>query len=194
MKAKIFSLILGLTVVGQITYAQSTVYRMHITMQDGTTYSVMADEVKEVYFTASEPYDPTNPVTADVSLIHAPKEGGTYTVHINTTIPLTTENGQANPISVDNIFNHFLNQSPVNLTSSYTDGTLSITVHPTTNRIVESVSVKLYDLEGTEAFSLTVSQDGDPNATLIGEYGDAYISTMAKALVNSHAKYRTADL
>ena len=87
-----------------------------------------------------------------------------------------------------NYFSNFLNQAPVNLTSNYDDGVLTITVNPTTNYIVNSHDVKLYDLEGTEAFSIPVSQNGDPNATLIGDNGNAYITAMAQAMYNSQAK------
>ena len=93
-----------------------------------------------------------------------------------------------------NYFSNFLNQAPVNLTSNYDDGVLTITVNPTTNYIVNSHDVKLYDLEGTEAFSIPVSQNGDPNATLIGDNGNAYITAMAQAMYNSQAKYRKADV
>lgn len=193
MKAKLFSLIIAIAAMAQMAMAQTTIYRMHVKMKNGSTNTYKADDVQEVYFTASQPYDPSHPVTADVDKIHAPKEGGTYTVHINSEIPLSTSSGNPDAISVDDLFNHFLNQSPVSLTSTYNEGTLTITVNPTTCYIVDNREVKLYDLEGTEAFSLTVSQDGDPNATLIGENGNAYISALAMSMHESHAKYRRAD-
>lgn len=194
MKAKVFSFLIGLAAIAQIASAQTTIYRMHVKMNDGSTHTVKADDVMEVYFTASQPYDPTHPVTADVESIHAPKEGGTYTVHINSNIPLSTNSGNPDNMVVDDYFSNFLNQAPVNLTSTYDDGVLTITVNPTTNYIVNSRDVKLYDLEGTEAFSIPVSQDGDPSATLIGDNGNAYISGLAQAMYNSHAKYRKADV
>ena len=193
MKANVFPFFVVFVAMAQIVSAQNTIYRMHVKMKDGSTHTVKADDVKEVYFTASQPYDPSNPVTADVESIHAPKEGGTYIVHINSNIPLSTNSGNPNVISTDDFFNNFLNQAPINLTSNYTDGVLTIIVNPTSNRIVESREVKLYDLEGTEAFSMTVSQDGDPNASLLGGNGNAYISALATAMYNSHAKYRKAD-
>lgn len=194
MNTKVFSFLIGMAVMVQVVSAQTTVYRMNLKMKDGSTHTVKADDVMEVYFTASQPYDPSHPVTADVESIHAPKEGGTYTVHVNSTIPLSTNSGDPDNIYVDDIFNHFLNQAPVSLTCNYEDGILTITVNPTTNYIVDSRNVKLYDLEGTEAFSLPVSQDGDSNAALIGENGNSYISAMALAMYNSHAKYRKADV
>lgn len=193
MKAKLFSLIIAIAAMAQMAMAQTTIYRMHVKMKNGSTNTYKADDVQEVYFTASQPYDPSHPVTADVDKIHSPKEGGTYTVHINSEIPLSTSSGNPDAISVDDLFNHFLNQSPVSLTSTYNEGTLTITVNPTTCYIVDNREVKLYDLEGTEAFSLTVSQDGDPNATLIGENGNTYISALAMSMHESHAKYRRAD-
>lgn len=194
MKTKVISFLIGLVPIVQVASAQNTIYMMHVKMKDGSTHTVKADDVLEVYFTASQPYDPSHPVTADVESIHAPKEGGTYIVHINSNIPLTNNNGNPDNLVVDDYFSNFLNQAPVSLTSNYDDGVLTITVNPTTNYIVDSRNVKLYDLEGTEAFSLPVSQDGDPNATLIGENGNAYISALALAMYNSHAKYRKADV
>ena len=194
MKAKVFSLIIAFAALAQVATAQTTIYRMHVKLKDGSTHTVKADDVEEVFFTASQPYDPSHPVTADVDKIHAPKEGGIYTVHINSEIPLSTVGGNPNSISVDDIFSHFLNQGSVSLTSTYNDGTLTITVNPTDYYIVNSINVKLFDLEGTEAFSLEVSQDGDPNATLIGSDADSYISAMALAMYESHSKYRRADV
>ena len=194
MKTKVFPFLIGLTAIAQIASAQTTIYRMHVKMKNGSTHTVKADDVMEVYFTASQPYDPSHPVTADVESIHAPKEGGIYIVHINSNIPLSTNSGNPDNMVVDDYFSNFLNQAPVSLISNYEDGVLSITVNPTTNYIVNSRDVKLYDLEGTEAFSISVSQDGDPNATLIGDNGNAYISSMAQAMYNSHAKYRKADV
>lgn len=194
MKAKVFSFLIGMAALAQVASAQTTIYRMHVKMKNGTTHTVKADDVMEVYFTASQPYDPNHPVTADVESIHAPKEGGTYVVHINSNIPLSTNSGNPDNMVVDDYFSNFLNQAPVSLISNYEEGVLTITVNPTTKYIVNSRDVKLYDLEGTEAFSIPVSQDGDPNATLIGDNGNAYISAMALAMYNSHAKYRKADV
>lgn len=194
MKIKVFSFLIGFSALVQVASAQTTIYRMHVKMKDGSTHTVKTDDVMEVYFTASQPYDPSYPVTADVESIHAPKEGGTYTVHINSNIPLTTNSGNPDYTVVGDYFTNFLNQAPVSLTSNYDDGILTITVNPTTNYIVNNRNVKLYDLEGTEAFSIPVSQDGDPSATLIGDNGNAYISALAQAMYNSHAKYRKADV
>ncbi len=194
MKAKVFSFLIGMAALAQVASAQTTIYRMHVKMKNGTTHTVKADDVMEVYFTASQPYDPNHPVTADVESIHAPKEGGTYVVHINSNIPLSTNSGNPDNMVVDDYFSNFLNQAPVSLISNYEEGVLTITVNPTTKYIVNSRDVKLYDLEGTEAFSIPVSQDGAPNATLIGDNGNAYISAMALAMYNSHAKYRKADV
>ena len=193
MKARFLSLIFGLIGLGHVSLAQNTVYRMHVKLQNGSTYTVKADDVEEVYFTASQAYDPTNPVTADVTSIHAPKDGGTYTVHVNSNIPLTTESGAPNNISIVSIFDNFLNSSTVNLTYNYNDGVLTIIVNPTTNHIVKERTVKLYDYEGTEAFSIIVSQDSDPNAPLLSDIAIAYMTSMAQMMVTSHTKYRMAD-
>lgn len=194
MKAKLFSFLIGFAALAQVATAQTAIYRMHVKMKNGSTNTYKADDVQEVYFTASQPYDPSHPVTADVESIHAPKEGGTYIVHINSEIPLSTSSGNPDALVVDDYFDHFLNQAPVSLTSTYNEGTLTITVNPTTCYIVDNREVRLFDLEGTEAFSLTVSQDGDPNATLIGENGNNYISSLAMSMHDSHAKYRRADV
>jgi len=193
MKTRLFSLIIFLATMSQIALAQTTVYKMNVKLKDGSIHTVKADDVMEVYFTASQPYDPSHPVTADVESIHAPKEGGTYTVHINSNIPLTTVGGNPDAIAIVDFFDHFLNRGPVSMTSNYDEGILTIIVNPTMNYTVNSRKVKLYDLEGTEAFSLTVSQDGDPDAMFISEDGNNYIASLAEATYNSHAAYRKAD-
>ena len=182
MKTKSFVLLIGLAAMVQVASAQSTVYRMHVKLKDGSTHTVKTDDVEEIYFSSSQPYDPSNPVTADVASIHAPKEGGTYYVHINSNIPLTTS-GPAEDVNPVYFFDHFLNNGPVSLSITYSDGLLTITVNPTTYHSVDSREVKLYDLEETEAFSLTVSQDGDPNATLISQNANNYIADLAQMFI-----------
>ena len=194
MKTRLISILFVFVVAGLAIHAQNTIYRMHVKMKDGSTHTVKADDVMEVYFTASQPYDPSHPVTADVESIHAPKEGGTYIIHINSNIPLSTTGGNPDAVVVDDFFSHFLNQGPVNMTSNYEEGVLTIMVNPTTKYIVDSRNVKLYDLEGTEAFSISVSQEGDPTANFISEDGNNYISGLAETMYNSHAKYRKADV
>ena len=103
MKTKVFSFLIGMAALAQVASAQTSIYRMHVKMKNGTTHTVKADEVMEVYFTASQPYDPNHPVTADVESIHAPKEGGTYVVHINCNIPLSTNSGNPDNMVVDEI-------------------------------------------------------------------------------------------
>ncbi len=53
MKAKVFSLIIGLVSLGQIVSAQNTGYKMNVRMTDGSFFSVATDDVKEVYFTTT---------------------------------------------------------------------------------------------------------------------------------------------
>lgn len=195
MKARITTLMVCLWGLGQIVSAQNTVYMMNVKLKDGSIHTIKADEVAEVFFSASQSYDPSNPVTADVQSIHAPQEGGAYTVHINSTIPLTTESsGQSGVTVVDFFYDHFLNQAPVNMTTTYNDGTLSITVRPATSHFVVSKDIKLYDLEGTEVLSITVSQDGNPDAPFISNEGNNYIVSLATMVFNSHQYYRNADV
>lgn len=54
MKAKLFSLTLGLVAFGQTALAQNTGYKMNVKMTDGSFFSVPADDVSEVYFTTTE--------------------------------------------------------------------------------------------------------------------------------------------
>ena len=54
MKAKLFSLMLGLVTFGQTALAQNTGYKMNVKMNDGSFFSVPADDVSEVYFTTTE--------------------------------------------------------------------------------------------------------------------------------------------
>ena len=54
MKAKVFSLMIGLVAVSQMALAQTTGYKMNVKMTDGSFFSVAADDVEEVYFTTSQ--------------------------------------------------------------------------------------------------------------------------------------------
>mgnify|MGYP002624139307 CR=1 FL=1 len=54
MKAKLFSLMLGLVALGHTAFAQNTGYKMNVKMTDGSFFSVPADDVSEVYFTTTE--------------------------------------------------------------------------------------------------------------------------------------------
>jgi tetratricopeptide (TPR) repeat protein len=54
MKARLFSLMLGLVAFGHAAHAQNTGYKMNVKMTDGSFFSVPADDVSEVYFTTTE--------------------------------------------------------------------------------------------------------------------------------------------
>ena len=54
MKAKLFSLMLGLVAFSYAAFAQNTGYKMNVKMTDGSFFSVPADDVSEVYFTTIE--------------------------------------------------------------------------------------------------------------------------------------------
>lgn len=53
MKAKVFSMIIGLVTLGQTALSQTTGYKMNVKMTDGSFFSVAADDVEEVYFTTT---------------------------------------------------------------------------------------------------------------------------------------------
>ena len=54
MKARLFSLMLGLVAFGHAVHAQNTGYKMNVKMTDGSFFSVPADDVSEVYFTTTK--------------------------------------------------------------------------------------------------------------------------------------------
>lgn len=54
MKAKVFSMMIGLAAVAQFVMAQSPIYKMNVKMTDGSFFSVAANDVEEVYFTTTE--------------------------------------------------------------------------------------------------------------------------------------------
>lgn len=54
MKAKVFSMMIGLVAVAQLVMAQSPSYKMNVKMTDGSFFSVAANDVEEVYFTTTE--------------------------------------------------------------------------------------------------------------------------------------------
>jgi hypothetical protein len=54
MKARFFSMIIGLVAVGQMALAQTSGYKMNVKMTDGSFFSVSAEDVEEVYFTTTK--------------------------------------------------------------------------------------------------------------------------------------------
>ena len=140
----------------------------------------------------NEIYDPSQPATYDVTSISAPMEGGTYAVNVSCNVPLYTlplNYGDANSYPY---YEPFI-QSDMNLTTTYNNGVLSITVNPAQYRIISDRTVVLYDAVGNKAVSVTVSQEGNPSGTFLTELGKKYVMGVCINLSSAHARYRIAD-
>ncbi len=188
MKTKI--IILLLMAIGLTASAQQTVYKMNVKMTNGSIYTVDADDVEEVYFTSFEAYDPSQPATVDVASIHAPQEGGHYVVNVSCNVQLFTTTGY-----VDQSYNPWYDyfQTSMDMTYTYNNGVLIIDVNPARYRIISDRTVNLYDGLGNTVISIPVTQDGNPNGTILNERGAANVNYFCSILSSFHSMYRIAD-
>ena len=139
----------------------------------------------------NEIYDPSQPATYDVTSISAPMEGGTYTVNVSCNVPLYTSPLNYGDISYPS--NQGFVQSDMNLTTTYNNGVLSITVNPAQYRIISDRTVFLYDAIGNIAVTVAVSQEGNPSGTVLTEPGKDFVMGVCQYLSSAHARYRIAD-
>lgn len=139
----------------------------------------------------NEIYDPSQPATYDVTSISAPMNGGTYTVNVSCNVPLYTSPLNYGDISYPS--NQGFVQSDMNLTTTYNNGVLSITVNPAQYRIISDRTVFLYDAIGNIAVTVAVSQEGNPSGTFLTELGKNYVMGICQNLSSAHARYRIAD-
>ena len=141
----------------------------------------------------NEIYDPSQPATYDVTNIHAPMEGGTYTVHVSCNVPLYTSplnSGDVN--SVYNPWGQYV-QTYMSVSTEYANGTWTIKVNPAQYRFISDTNVCLYDAVGNVVATVKLSQDGNPDGTFLVNEGVYYVTEICRLLASSHSKYRIAD-
>ena len=143
------------------------------------------------------------PVTLETSRITVPKEGGEYSIKINTSIPLTLTPTESNTsqMPTENLFDKLYETpglSSMKVEKALENNVLKVNIKPSASRRNRTDSVAIYDFRDQKVAILTISQEGDPNAPLpkLGQAGvqafNAYASSLSEALTSSNtleAKY-----
>ena len=144
-----------------------------------------------------------NPVTLETSRITVPKEGGEYSIKINTSIPLTlnTLESDIDQITSVNLFDKLYETpglSSMKVEKALENNVLKVKIKPSASRSNLTSTVDIYDYREQKVAFLTISQEGNPNAPLpkLGATGvqvfSIYASYLSEAITNSNtleAKY-----
>mgnify|MGYP002852509464 CR=1 FL=1 len=137
-------------------------------------------------------------VTADQDRISVPVSGGTYTVKINSPVPVfltpPSTSGDLTPsdgYTSETLFNGIYDidvSAGIKLQTSISNNVISIVVEKATARSLEPVSINVYDYFGRVLLTITVEQEADTNGEIpkLGSTGEQYVaglfSSIAEAL------------
>lgn len=126
--------------------------------------------------------DDNNPVTLEKSEINVPKEGGQYSIRINSSIPLslTTDLNGTNYPSLDEYYKLYRTGS-ISHEEKLENQTLNIVIQPASNKRMNPTNIYIYDYRGEVAASLAVKQEGDPTGKLLTDNGEAIIANIASS-------------
>lgn len=131
-----------------------------------------------------EAHDPLKPVELSQSSLQVPMEGGTYEITFKSDVTLYTWfNGPQG-------FTFSVNFTPaIKSSATVTDAnTLKITVEPTTAKSLDPIKVSLYDYFGNTAATIEVSQEGDPDGSILNDEGKRYFERIKQALYDGNYK------
>ncbi len=140
-------------------------------------------------------------ITLETKLLEVPYSGGTYTVKIDAPIEVCLEPQIESPETPgDNFFfNTDLYKGYPNLNISYVadikDNVLSVRIEPSNSRTQRNKSIYLYDFMGNVLDTLSIKQDGNPNAEIpqLGENGCMVIAAMASDLAKALSSYSVIE-
>lgn len=140
-------------------------------------------------------------ITLETKLLKVPYSGGTYTVKIDAPIEVCLEPQIVSPETPgDNFFfNTDLYKGYPNLNISYVadikDNVLSVRIEPSNSRTQRNKSIYLYDFMGNVLDTLSIKQDGNPNAEIpqLGENGCMVIAAMASDLAKALSSYNVIE-
>jgi len=118
----------------------------------------------------NEIYDGEDAVVPEQTQIHAPMEGGTYTVKVASKINFFISN-----IAYPHPANPYINSGIVSFKSSIEGDVIKIEVNRASYALLDSESIILVDAFGKQRASITVSQDGDPSVPLFKDEVNDYI-------------------
>lgn len=135
-------------------------------------------------------------VTADQSKISVPVSGGTYTVKINSPVPVfltpPSTSGELTPsdgYTSDTFFNSIYDidvSAGIKLQTSILNNVISIEVEKTTARSLEPVCINVYDYFGRILLTITVEQEADTNGEIpkLSSQGEQYIAGVFSAIAD----------
>lgn len=126
--------------------------------------------------------DPYNLPTLSTTVINVPKEGGEYSISIETKIPLYLEESKIyqdttlNEIMLEDFWTDIYapkNYGPGNIEKTLTNKELKLVISETGTRKTHTSEIHLYDFIGNKAATITVAQEGNPSLPLPGLGADA---------------------
>ena len=158
--------------------------------------------------------DPNNPPTLSATEISVPKEGGEYTINIDSKVQLYLDyhnlNGDVPSSSItteefyNNIYDH---QSTTGSIEKILNGNvLKIKVSATGQKSVSRTEIPLYDYAGNTVATVTLTQEGDPalpapklgvdaQTVVVGAFSNlAYAMTFMSNSVNGYGNYSGCTL
>lgn len=144
-----------------------------------------------------------NPVTLEQTELNVPKQGGKYSIKINTTIPLTLTqpnsgdyNNSPNTGSFADSLYDTQGSTSLTYTSKIENNTLQINVSPSTFRSKHDATINIYDYTGSLVASLKINQEGNPNATIpkLGTSGKSIVADIASSLSSAISDYNTLNV
>lgn len=143
----------------------------------------------------NEMYDPNDPPTLSMSEINVPKQGGEYTVNINSKVQLYIENnnlGGAIPTtttSEESLYTQLYDRQNTegSIEKSIEGNTLKIKVAQTQTKSSSTRTIPLYDYAGNTAVQVTIIQEGDPSvpSPQLGSSGKALVGAAFQYLASS---------
>lgn len=173
--------------------AENVVYRyeeldMEVSVKDLSYYFDWDDDG----IAGNEIADGEDAVKLEKTELKVPQEGGTYSIHVDASIPvrLTPPEGS---LDVPDQLNGIYQTGSVTLEKALEGETLTLVVEPAAYRIVYDVVVNLYDVRGKVMASLTVSQEGNPTGKLFSETGSDFILKVSDYLSQTMSMCNNMD-
>lgn len=121
----------------------------------------------------NEIYDGEDAVVPEQTQIHAPMEGGSYSVRVNSKINFFISN-EAYPHAAS----QYLNNGIVSFKATIEGDYITIVVNKANYAMLDPESINLVDAFGKRRATITVSQDGDPSIPLFKEEVNSFIANM----------------
>ena len=133
-------------------------------------------------------------VTADQDRISVPVSGGSYTVKINSPVPVfltpPSTSGDLTPsdgYTSETFFNGIYDieaSAGIKFQTSISNNVISIVVEKTTARSLEPVSINVYDYFGRVLLTIAVEQEADTNGEIpkLGSTGEQYVAGLFSSI------------